>query len=114
MKHWQGILLCLTLTACWSQPKPPPAPPAPPPDITKALPAIKNVVGQMNLTGQLQFAGPIAASNKNDPPYLICVKSASESRFIVALFFKGDKYDSARMSTTNDACDSQAYQPLPN
>jgi hypothetical protein len=114
MKTHQAIWLTLILGACSSQPKAPPAPLPPPPDITKALPAIKNVVGQMNLTGQLQFAGPIATPNKNDPPYFICLKSTSEVRFTVALFFKGDKYDSARMATMDDGCDSQAYQPLPN
>jgi hypothetical protein len=115
MKHWPAIWFLFTLAACSSEPKstPPPPPPAPP-DITKALPAIKNVVGQMNLTGTLQFAGPIAATSKNDPPYFICLKSTAENRFTIVLFFKGDKFDSARMATTDDHCDSQAYQQLPS
>jgi hypothetical protein len=57
----------------------------------KALPAIKTVVGQMNMTGPLQFAGPFASSSKYDPPYTICLKSTSETRFTVAFFFNGDK-----------------------
>jgi hypothetical protein len=84
------------------------------PDISKALPAIKNVVDQMHLAGPLQFAGPFATANKDDPPHIICLKSTSETRFTVALFFKGDKYDSARMATVADRCDGQTYQPLPN
>jgi hypothetical protein len=116
MKSWWAIGLCITLAACWSAPKSPPTPPPPPPppDITKELPVIKNVVGQMQLAGPLQFAGPLPTANKDDPPYIICLKSTSETRFTVALFFKGDKYDSARMATMADRCDSQAYQPLPN
>jgi hypothetical protein len=80
------------------------------PDITKALPAIKTVVGQMNLPGPLQFAGPFATPNKYDPPYIICLKSSSETRFTVALFFKGDTYVSARTATAADRCDSAPYQ----
>jgi hypothetical protein len=116
MKSWQAIGFCITLAACSSEPKPPPAPapPPPPPEITKALPAIKNVVGQMQLRGPLLFAGPFATASKDDPPYIICLKSTSESRFTIALFFKGDKYDSARMATMADRCDGQPYLPLPN
>jgi hypothetical protein len=116
MKSWRAIGLCITLAACSSEPKPPPAPPPPPPppEISKALPAIKNVVDQMHLAGPLQFAGPFASANKDDPPHIICLKSTSETRFTVALFFKGDKYDSARMATVADRCDGQTYQPLPN
>jgi hypothetical protein len=116
MKNWRTIGLCITLAACSSGPKSPPVPaaPPPPPDIMKALPAIKAVVSQMNLTGPLQFAGPFATSTKNDPPHIICLKSSSETRFTVALFFKGDKYDSARIATTADQCDRAPYQALPD
>ena len=115
MKNWQAIGFSLALAACSSAPKPQTAssPPSPP-DITKALPAIKSVIGQMNLTGPLLLAGPFATSTKLDPPHYFCLKSTAETRFMVVLFFKGDKYDSARTATAVDHCDGAPYQALPD
>jgi hypothetical protein len=68
----------------------------------------------MNLPGPFQFAGPFATSNKSDPPHFFCLKSNSETRFTVTLFFKGDKYESARIATPADHCDGSPYQALPD
>jgi hypothetical protein len=46
-------------------------------------------------------------------PWLVCLRSASETRFIVALAYKGDDYVSAREAIMADRCEKQAYQPLP-
>jgi hypothetical protein len=116
-RGWQAIGLCIALAACSSEPKPstapPPPPPPPPPEIAKALPAIKTVVDRMNLPGPFQFAGPFATSSRSDPPHFFCLKSNSESRFTITLFFKGDKYESARIATPADHCDGAPYQALP-
>jgi hypothetical protein len=116
MKNWWAIGLSIALAGCWSAPKPQgaAAPPPSPPDITKALPAIRTVVGQMNLTGPLLFAGPFATASKLDPPHFFCLKSTAETRFTVVLFFKGDQYDSARTATAADHCDGAPYQALPD
>jgi hypothetical protein len=116
MKSWRAIGLSIALAACSSEPKAPrtPTAPPPPPEITKALPAINAVVGRMNLTGPFQVAGPFATSNKFDPPHFICLKSTSETGFTVGLFFRGDKYDSARIATPADHCDGAPYRALSN
>jgi hypothetical protein len=90
-----------------------PVEPTPAPNILKAIPAIKFTAGQYHLTGQLEIAGPIEAPAASLIPWVICLKSASEPRFTVALFYKADTLVSSREATIGDRCDSQAYQPLP-
>jgi hypothetical protein len=85
----------------------------PAPDIAKAVAGIKNVAGEYHLTGQLEIAGPIDAPIASLTPWVICLRSSAETRFKVALSYKGDTYVSAREATMADRCDNQAYQPLP-
>jgi hypothetical protein len=84
------------------------------PDVQKAGANVKVVAGQYHLSGQLEIAGPIEASIVSSPPWIICLKSASQPRFAVALFYKADTFVSAREGTIADRCDSQIYRPLPN
>jgi len=84
------------------------------PDVQKAGANVKAVAGQYHLSGQLEIAGPIEASIVSTPPWIICLKSASQPRFTVALFYKADTFVSSREATIADRCDSQIYQPLPN
>jgi uncharacterized membrane protein len=84
------------------------------PDIQKAVPNIKTVADQYHLTGQLEIAGPIEAPVVSTPPWVICLKSPSQPRFTVALFYNGDTSVSARTATIADRCDSQTYRSLPN
>jgi hypothetical protein len=84
------------------------------PDIQKASANLKTVAGQYQLSGQLEIAGPIEAPAVSTPPWIICLKSASQPRFTVALFYKADVFVSSRESTIADRCDGQIYRPLPN
>jgi hypothetical protein len=85
---------------------------APAPDIAKAISDIKTVAGQYHLTGELQIAGPIKAPAVSLVPWVICLRSRSESRFTVAIFYKADTLVSSREATVADRCDSQSYQPI--
>jgi hypothetical protein len=84
------------------------------PDVQKAGANIKAVAGQYQLSGQLEIAGPIEAPIVSTPPWVICLKSASQPRFTVALFYKADAFVSSREATIADRCDGQIYRPLPN
>ena len=85
----------------------------PAPDVAKAMSAIKTVAGQYHLTGELQIAGPIKAPAVSLDPWVICLRSPSETRFTIAIFYKADAVVSSREATLADHCDSQAYQRLP-
>jgi hypothetical protein len=85
----------------------------PAPDVAKAITAIKNVAGQYHLTGELEIAGPIKASPVSVDPWVICLRSPSEARFTIAIFYKANALVSSREATIADRCDSQAYQPMP-
>jgi hypothetical protein len=85
----------------------------PAPDLAKSIAKIKEVAGLYHLTGQLEVAGPVNAPVASLNPWLVCLRSASETRFIVALAYKGDDYVSAREAIMADRCEKQAYQPLP-
>jgi hypothetical protein len=111
--HVATLTCCLTSAAC-SGMHDMPQEPKPAPDVQKAIPAIKIVAGQYHLTGELKIAGPIEAPIVSLTPWVICLKSASESRFTVALFYKADAIVSTREATLGDRCDSQVYRPLPN
>jgi hypothetical protein len=84
------------------------------PDVQKAGANVKVVAGQYQLSGQLEIAGPIEASIVSTSPWIICLKSASQLRFTIALFYKADTYVSSREATMADRCDGQSYRPLPN
>jgi hypothetical protein len=84
------------------------------PDVQKAGANIKAVAGQYQLSGQLEIAGPIEAPIVSTPPWVICLKSASQPRFTVALLYKADAFVSSREATIADRCDGQIYRPLPN
>jgi hypothetical protein len=86
---------------------------APSPDIAKAIAAIKTVAGQYHLTGELQIAGPIKAPAVSLDPWVICLRSPSETRFTIAIFYKADALVSSREATIADHYDGQAYQPMP-
>jgi hypothetical protein len=86
----------------------------PSPDIHKAIPAIKAVASQYHLIGQLQIAGPIIAPAISVNPWVICLRSTSETRFTIAIFYKADTIVSSREATLGDSCDSQEYKPIPN
>jgi hypothetical protein len=86
----------------------------PAPDVQKAVPNIKAVAGQYHMTGQLEIAGPIDAPVVSLTPWVICLKSASQPRFAIALFYKADAFVSARQTTIADRCDNQTYRPLLN
>ena len=75
--------------------------------------AIKNVAGQYHLTGELQIAGPIKAPAISLDPWVICLRSPSETHFTIAIFYKTDALVSSREATIADHCDSQAYQSMP-
>ena len=81
----------------------------PAPDVAKAMSAIKNVAGQYHLTGELQIAGPIKAPAVSLDPWVICLRSPSESRFTIAIFYKADALVSSREATVADHCDGQPY-----
>jgi hypothetical protein len=85
-----------------------------PPDVQTAIPNIKKVAAQYHLAGQLEIAGPIEASTILSTPWEFCLKSASEARFKVALFYEGDTFASARQAVIADRCDDQNYKILPN
>jgi hypothetical protein len=87
--------------------------PNPAPNSASAAATIRTVATQYHLTGQLEVAGPIEAPIASTPRWVICLKSASERRFTVALFFKAETYVSSRQATIGDRCDGQAYQSLP-
>jgi hypothetical protein len=110
---WSAIGLCVTLAACSPVPRLPPET-VPPPSLAKATANIRTVAGQYHLTGQLEVAGPIEAPIVSTPPWVICLKSASQPRFSVALYYKADIYVSSHEATLGDHCDSQAFQALPN
>jgi hypothetical protein len=105
---WLGITLagCSSVVDAVEQ--------GPSPDITKAKPNIITVAGQYHLPGQLQIAGPIEASPVSLTPWVICLRGTSETRFTVALFYKGDTYVLSRESTIADRCEGKNYQPLAN
>jgi hypothetical protein len=103
---------CVALAGC-SGAHDMPVEPTPAPNIPKAIPVVKFVASQYHLTGQLEIAGPIEAHAASLTPWVICLKSASEPRFTVALFYKADTLVSSRMATIGDRCNSQAYESLP-
>ncbi len=109
---WMVIGVVFTLAGCSSLLEEVEQVPAP--DIAKAISAIKAVAGQYHLTGGLQIAGPIKAPEVSLVPWVICLRSPSESRFTIAIFYKADTLVSSREATIADRCDSQAYQPMPN
>jgi hypothetical protein len=84
------------------------------PDVQKAGANVRVVAGQYNLSGQLEIAGPIEAPVVSTPPWIICLKAASQPRFTIALFYKADTFVSSREATIADRCDSQIYRPLSN
>ena len=86
----------------------------PSPDLHKAIPAIKAVASQYHLVGQLEIAGPIIAPAISVNPWVICLRSTSQSRFTIAIFYKADALVSSREATLGDLCDSQEYKPIPN
>jgi hypothetical protein len=108
---WTLIGVVLTLAGCSSSLEEVEQVPAP--DVAKAISAIKNVAGQHHLSGELQIAGPIKASATSLDPWVICVRSPSEARFTIAIFYKADALVSSREATIADHCDSQAYRPMP-
>jgi hypothetical protein len=55
------------------------------PDVQKAGANIKVVAGQYHLSGQLEIAGPIEAPIVSTPPWIICLKSASQVRGLAFL-----------------------------
>ena len=83
------------------------------PDIAKTISAIKTVAGQYHLTGELQIAGPIKAPAASLDPWVLCLRSPSETRFTIAIFYKADALVSSREATIADRCDTQSYQPIP-
>lgn len=85
-----------------------------PPNAQLAFPNIKKVAAQYHLTGQLEFAGPFEAPITSPAPWEICLKGASDTRFSVALLYKGDTFNSAREATMGDHCDHQNYQIIPD
>jgi hypothetical protein len=84
------------------------------PDVQGAIPDIKKIAAQYHLTGPLEIAGPIEAPITLITPWEFCLKSASETRFKIALLYKGTAFDSARQATMADHCDDQNYQTIPN
>ena len=113
MKNCLTFGFCIALAACSSESRLPPEVPPAPPDISKAIPNIRDVAKEFHLTAQLQVAGPFNAPANYDNPYIICVKSPAQPRFTIALFYKGDKYVSSRTAIMPDGCDSAPYQALP-
>src|ERR1700759_5342984 len=79
----------------------------PAPDLAKSLANIRGVADQYHLTGQLEVAGPIDVPVASLSPWLVCLRSSSESRFIVALAYKGNEYVSAREAIMADRCEKQ-------
>jgi hypothetical protein len=108
---WTVIGVVFTLAGCSSLLEEVEQVPAP--DIAKTISAIKTVAGQYHLTGELQIAGPIKAPAISLDPWVICLRSPSETRFTIAIFYKTDALVSSREATIADHCDSQAYQPMP-
>jgi hypothetical protein len=84
----------------------------PAPDVAEALSTINTVAAEYHLTGQLDIAGPIEAPVASLDPWLVCLRSPSETRFIVAIAYQGNTYVSAREATIADQCEKQAYHPL--
>jgi hypothetical protein len=84
------------------------------PDVQKAIPDIKKVAAEYHLTGPLEIAGPIEAPIPLSTPWEFCLKSASETRFKIALLYKGNAFDSAREATMGDHCNNQNYQAISN
>jgi hypothetical protein len=84
------------------------------PDVQRAIPNIKKVAAEYHLTGPLEIAGPIEAPITLSTPWEFCLKSAYETRFKVALFYKENTFDSARQAIMGDRCDNQNYQTIPN
>jgi hypothetical protein len=104
------ISLCLMVTGCSSFIEEVEQIPAP--DITKAISEIKIVATQYHLTGDLQIAGPIKAPEISLVPWVICLRSPSETRFTVAIFYKANTLVSSREALIVDHCDSQTYRPI--
>jgi hypothetical protein len=110
LKFWMAISLVFALGGCSSLLDE--VEQAPAPDIAKAISDIKTVASQYHLTGDLQIAGPIKAPAVSLVPWVICLRSPSESRFTVAIFYKADTLVSSREATVADRCDGQSYQPM--
>ena len=109
------IGLCIVLAGCSSIGEAAPElETEPAPEISKAAKNIKTVAGQYHLTEPLEIAGPIEAPASSMTPWIICLRSAAEARFTVALFYKADTFVSPRIATMGDHCDGQTYRPLPN
>lgn len=109
---WTMITLSIILAGCSTAVDK--LAPGPSPDIAKAIPAIKAVASQYHLTGQLQIAGPINAPTVSSIPWVICLRSTSEFRFTIVIFYNADTIVSSREATLGDRCDSQTYKPIPN
>jgi hypothetical protein len=110
LKFWMATSLVFALGGCSSLLDE--VEQAPAPDIAKAISDIKTVASQYHLTGDLQIAGPIKAPAVSLVPWVICLRSPSESRFTVAIFYKADTLVSSREATVADRCDGQSYQPM--
>jgi hypothetical protein len=84
------------------------------PDVQKAGANVRVVASQYSLSGHLEISGPIEAPVVSKPPWIICLKSTSQPRFTIALFYNADTFVSSREATIADRCDSQIYWPLSN
>jgi hypothetical protein len=112
--RWPAALSCLALTACSAMIDEIPQK-VDPPTIEASLALLKNVATGQKLADPLEVAGPIAANPVSSAPWIICLRSTASDesrRRVYSVFFKGDKYDSVRLSAIVDGCEAQTFLPL--
>jgi hypothetical protein len=113
--RWPAALSCLALTACSAILDEIPQKVDPPPYVATSIEVLKKVAAEQKLADPLEVAGPIAANPVSSAPWIICLRSTASDesrRRVYSVFFKGDKYDSVRLSAIVDGCEAQTFLPL--
>jgi hypothetical protein len=120
MKHLRNWLLvtmsAVTLGACGADLPPAVDTPLVAPAPEKALVGAYKAVEEEKLTGFIEVSAVSEAPSLGPGQYMLCLRgspSPSEPQHTYAVFFNNDEYRGVRLSIILDACERQAFSPLP-
>jgi hypothetical protein len=116
---WLLIVVAALLTACSSgsdlpSAAPLAAPAAPTPE--KAIAGARAAATAEKLIDPIEFSAALQGKSLSAGDYMLCIRGArspSEPRLTFAVFFYNGEYKDVRPSVILDACETQAYSPLP-
>jgi hypothetical protein len=118
MTRRAAILLSLMLAACSSDPNIPAAtyvPPSPPTQNAIVVVATA-AAGEAKLAAPLQISA-LRQTDHGPGQYFICLREANpppdKRQRYYSVFFNNDTYKGSRLSVIMDACETQAFSPLP-